>query len=70
VKADGLALGKGVTVCDSMSAVESALTSCFEERKHGAAGDVVIVEELLSGREGIGVRDLRWDPRLAAAAGL
>lgn len=51
VKADGLALGKGVTVCDSMSAVESALTSCFEERKHGAAGDVVIVEELLSGRE-------------------
>jgi phosphoribosylamine--glycine ligase len=51
VKADGLALGKGVTVCDSMSAVEAALTSCFDERKHGAAGDVVIVEELLSGRE-------------------
>jgi phosphoribosylamine---glycine ligase len=51
VKADGLALGKGVYVCDSMSAVESALTSCFEERRHGAAGEVVIVEELLSGRE-------------------
>ncbi|HEX9625098.1 MAG TPA: phosphoribosylamine--glycine ligase [Streptosporangiaceae bacterium] len=51
VKADGLALGKGVTVCDSMSAVEAAVASCFDERKHGQAGDVVIVEELLSGRE-------------------
>jgi phosphoribosylamine--glycine ligase len=51
VKADGLALGKGVSICDSMSAVEAALAACFDERKHGLAGDVVIVEELLAGRE-------------------
>jgi phosphoribosylamine---glycine ligase len=51
VKADGLALGKGVTVCHSMSAAENALISCFDERKHGPAGDVVIVENLLTGRE-------------------
>ncbi|HXS66710.1 MAG TPA: phosphoribosylamine--glycine ligase [Streptosporangiaceae bacterium] len=51
VKADGLALGKGVTVCDSMDAVAAALAACFDERKHGAAGEVVIVEELLSGLE-------------------
>jgi phosphoribosylamine---glycine ligase len=51
VKADGLALGKGVVVCDSMQAVDAALAECFDERKHGPAGDVVIVEELLTGRE-------------------
>jgi phosphoribosylamine---glycine ligase len=51
VKADGLALGKGVTVCDSVSAAENALISCFDDRKHGPAGDTVIVEELLVGRE-------------------
>jgi phosphoribosylamine--glycine ligase len=51
VKADGLALGKGVVVCDSMRAVDAALAECFDERKHGPAGDVVIVEELLTGRE-------------------
>ena len=51
VKADGLALGKGVTVCDSMNAVDGALAACFDERKHGHAGDTVIVEELLTGPE-------------------
>ncbi|HET9898393.1 MAG TPA: phosphoribosylamine--glycine ligase [Streptosporangiaceae bacterium] len=51
VKADGLALGKGVTICDSVAAAQEALTSCFDERKHGAAGDVVLVEELLAGGE-------------------
>jgi len=51
VKADGLALGKGVTVCHSVSAVEDALASCLDDRKHGPAGDTVLVEELLVGRE-------------------
>ncbi len=51
VKADGLALGKGVTVCDSVSTAEEALAACFDDRKHGQAGDVVLVEELLAGRE-------------------
>ncbi len=51
VKADGLALGKGVTVCQSVSAAENALAACFDDHRHGPAGDVVIVEELLTGRE-------------------
>jgi phosphoribosylamine--glycine ligase len=51
VKADGLALGKGVTICHSMSAARNALSSCLDERTHGQAGDTVIVEELLTGRE-------------------
>lgn len=51
VKADGLALGKGVTVCQSLGAAQEALAECFDNRKHGSAGDTVIVEELLAGRE-------------------
>ena len=50
IKADGLAAGKGVTVCDSLaearSAVESALGGAF-----GAAGRRVLVEQRLRGRE-------------------
>jgi phosphoribosylamine--glycine ligase len=51
VKADGLALGKGVLVCDSIDAAERALDACLGERRFGAAGARVIVEELLSGPE-------------------
>src|SRR6202046_2342873 len=51
VKADGLALGKGVTVChDTASAVE-AVTEAMERRRFGAAGNRVFVEEFLSGEE-------------------
>lgn len=51
VKADGLALGKGVLVCDSVEAAERALDECLGEQRFGAAGTHVIVEELLSGPE-------------------
>jgi phosphoribosylamine---glycine ligase len=51
VKADGLALGKGVLVCDSVDAAESALSECLDAQRFGAAGTHVIVEELLSGPE-------------------
>ncbi len=51
VKADGLALGKGVLVCDSVAAAERALDECLDEQRFGAAGTHVIVEELLSGPE-------------------
>jgi phosphoribosylamine---glycine ligase len=51
VKADGLALGKGVTICHDMTAVADALIACLDDRRHGPSGDVVIVEELLAGRE-------------------
>jgi phosphoribosylamine--glycine ligase len=51
VKADGLAAGKGVTVCrDSIQALE-ALSLCMESRSFGTAGERVVVEECMEGRE-------------------
>jgi phosphoribosylamine---glycine ligase len=51
VKADGLALGKGVVVCDAIDEAERALDACFGERRFGDAGRQVVVEERLSGVE-------------------
>ncbi len=51
VKADGLASGKGVFVCDTADAVEQALGSIFGKRAFGSAGDRVLVEECLVGPE-------------------
>jgi len=50
VKADGLAAGKGVTVCESMDEAESALRECFSGR-FGTAGARVVLEERLVGQE-------------------
>ncbi len=50
-KADGLAAGKGVTVCHSREEVDEALTRYFEERAFGAAGERVVIEECLRGDE-------------------
>ncbi len=51
VKADGLAAGKGVVVCDGPAEAEAALRSILVERVHGAAGAKVLVEERLEGPE-------------------
>lgn len=51
VKADGLALGKGVTVCRSLDEAAAALDACLVDGRFGAAGERVVVEELLEGRE-------------------
>lgn len=51
VKADGLAAGKGVTVADSIPQALEALATIMEAKAFGAAGDRVIIEEHLSGRE-------------------
>ncbi len=51
VKVDGLALGKGVFVCDSLEEVESALNQIFEHGTFGSAGDKVVIEERLQGEE-------------------
>ncbi len=51
VKADGLAAGKGVMICEDYEAARAAVESCFVDRAFGAAGDVVIVEEFLQGSE-------------------
>lgn len=51
VKADGLAAGKGVTVAASIPQALEALATIMEAKAFGAAGEKVIIEEYLSGRE-------------------
>ena len=51
VKADGLAAGKGVTVADSTPQALDALSDIMEAKAFGAAGDRVVIEERISGRE-------------------
>ncbi len=51
VKADGLAAGKGVMVCQDRQEAEAALRKIMIERAFGSAGDRVIVEDCLQGEE-------------------
>ncbi|XP_078698893.1 trifunctional purine biosynthetic protein adenosine-3-like isoform X1 [Branchiostoma floridae x Branchiostoma belcheri] len=51
VKASGLAAGKGVIVAGSKADACSAVKDILEDHQFGAAGDVVVVEELLVGQE-------------------
>ncbi|NUM88689.1 MAG: phosphoribosylamine--glycine ligase, partial [Bdellovibrionales bacterium] len=51
VKADGLALGKGVVVCSSRSEAERELRDFLQEGKMGEAGKRVVLEERLAGPE-------------------
>ena len=51
VKADGLAAGKGVTVANSIPQALEALFSMMESKAFGAAGDKVVIEECLTGKE-------------------
>lgn len=69
VKADGLAAGKGVVVCDGVAEAEAALGEILVARRHGAAGATVVVEERLSGPEAslIGFTDGERVRMLAAA---
>jgi len=51
IKADGLAAGKGVLICDSPDSVHQALSDLFDTRIFGSAGDEIVIEEFLSGQE-------------------
>ena len=51
VKADGLALGKGVVVCASPEQAESAIDAMLVDHAHGRAGATIVVEERLTGPE-------------------
>ena len=51
VKADGLAAGKGVTVASSKEEALKALSDIMEGKIFGSAGDSVLIEECLAGRE-------------------
>ena len=69
VKADGLAAGKGVAVCETSAEARRAVRDCMSGRAFGAAGDRVVLEERLTGRE-ISVFAFcdgqRWAPLAAA----
>jgi phosphoribosylamine--glycine ligase len=51
VKADGLAAGKGVAIVESRIGAEQALHASLVDRAFGRAGDTVLVEEFITGRE-------------------
>ena len=51
VKADGLAAGKGVYICEDALEARAAVDAIMEERRHGKAGGRVLVEEFLEGEE-------------------
>jgi len=51
LKADGLAAGKGVVIAEDRAAAESAITDAMRDRKFGAAGERLVIEECLSGPE-------------------
>jgi phosphoribosylamine--glycine ligase len=51
VKADGLAAGKGVAVCDGPEQAEQALVEAMADRRFGVAGARVVIEERLEGEE-------------------
>ena len=51
VKADGLAAGKGVIVCPSLRKAEEAVDMIMAKRQFGEAGQKVLIEEFLKGKE-------------------
>ena len=51
VKADGLALGKGVLICRDMAQADQAIEEILVRKAFGAAGASVVIQELLEGME-------------------
>ena len=51
LKADGLALGKGVLICGNYPEAEAGIRTLMQDKKFGAAGETVVIEEFLTGRE-------------------
>ncbi len=51
LKADGLALGKGVLICNTLEEAKAGVREIMQEKHFGKAGNVMVVEEFLTGRE-------------------
>ncbi len=51
LKADGLALGKGVLICNTLKEAQDGVKSIMEDKKFGPAGNRMVVEEFMTGRE-------------------
>lgn len=51
LKADGLALGKGVLICNTLEEAKAGVKEIMEDKKFGTAGNTIVVEEFMTGRE-------------------
>lgn len=51
LKADGLALGKGVLICNTLDEAKAGVKSIMEDKKFGEAGNKMVIEEFMTGRE-------------------
>ena len=51
LKADGLALGKGVLICNTLEEAKAGVKEIMEDKKFGSAGNTMVVEEFMTGRE-------------------
>lgn len=51
VKADGLALGKGVIIAETRDEAKAAIKSIMEDKAFGKSGDTIVIEEFLEGPE-------------------
>ena len=51
IKADGLALGKGVIIADTREKAKAAVISIMQDKQFGKSGDQIVIEEFLEGPE-------------------
>ena len=51
LKADGLALGKGVLICNTLEEAKAGVKTLMLDKQFGSAGDEIVIEEFLTGRE-------------------
>ena len=51
LKADGLALGKGVLICQNLDEAKEGVKEIMTDKKFGSAGNRLVVEEFMTGRE-------------------
>lgn len=51
LKADGLALGKGVLICQTQSEAEAGIATLMLDKQFGDAGNTVVIEDFMTGRE-------------------
>ncbi len=51
LKADGLALGKGVLICNTLEEARAGVREIMQDKHFGSAGDVLVIEEFMTGPE-------------------
>lgn len=51
LKADGLALGKGVLICNTLEEAKDGVRTIMQDKKFGDAGNTMVIEEFMTGRE-------------------